>query len=63
MTHVIHMDPGGSVPAWLVEGTRREMSVARMAQLLKGPAGPGTPDPGHPVAAFAAPPPAPAPAR
>jgi hypothetical protein len=35
LTHVIHMDPGGQVPAWLVEGTRREMSVARMRSLLR----------------------------
>lgn len=33
VTHVIHMDPGGQIAAWMAEGTRRDMSVAWMRRL------------------------------
>jgi len=61
VTHVIHLEPGGQAPAWLVEGTRREMSVARVRALLRPEARPPAGPDERPVAALAAPsPPAPA---
>jgi hypothetical protein len=58
VTHLLHMDPGGEVPAWLVEGTHREMSVTRLRQMLRpGPMAAATRQaaPPQPVARAASP--------
>lgn len=46
--HQVHMDLGGSLPAWMVESTRKDLALAWVHRILQSGSARGLERPGHP---------------